>query len=231
MSQDESHKIIVVDDEEDVTSLVAYHLSSKGHEVQALNDPNKVVSFARLFKPHLFILDVMMPDLSGIQLCRLLRNESQFKDIPVIFLTAKSETEDRIAGLELGAEDYIGKPFSPRELVLRVETILRRRKGEGEGIPVLRLGKLEIDQLRHVATLDGQRMDLTATEFRLLGILIERKGRVQSREQLLSTVWNYDANMETRTVDTHIRRVREKLGSHAGLIETVRGVGYRAVEG
>lgn len=224
-------KVLVVDDEADVTALVSYHLGSKGYDIETLNDPNRVLNLARKFLPNLFILDVMMPDLSGIQLCRLLRNDSQFKRCPIIFLTAKSEEGDRIKGLEVGADDYICKPFSPRELVLRVEGIFRRLEGSGEDLlPELEAGPVKIDQERHTATLAGKGMDLTATEFRLLSLLIERRGRVQSREQLLANVWNYDAEMETRTVDTHVRRIREKLGPHSDLIETIRGVGYRIRE-
>lgn len=231
MSDDKPAKILIVDDEQDVTALVHYHLTSKGYQVEALNDPNKVLSMARKVHPDLFILDVMMPDLSGIQICRLLRNDSQFKDSPVIFLTARTEEADRIKGLEVGGDDYICKPFSPRELVLRVQGILRRRQKSGETLlPILEIGTIRIDQERHEVTLHGRPLELTATEFRLLSLLIQRKGRVQSREQLLSNVWNYDADMETRTVDTHIRRIREKLGDQASLIETIRGVGYRIME-
>lgn len=231
MNKSTPPKILVVDDEADVTALLSYHLGRQGYEVETLNDPNKVLNLARKFMPNVFILDVMMPDLSGIQLCRLLRNDSQFKRCPVIFLTAKTEEGDRIKGLEVGADDYICKPFSPRELVLRVESILHRLEGSGEKLlPELAAGPVKIDQERHVATLGSKKMDLTATEFRLLSLLIERRGRVQSREQLLANVWNYDSEMETRTVDTHVRRIREKLGKHANLIETIRGVGYRVRE-
>lgn len=231
MPDEQPSKILIVDDEPDVTALVHYHLSSKGYQVEVLNDPNRVLSLARKFLPDLFVLDVMMPDLNGVQICRLLRHDIQFKEIPVIFLTAKSEEADRIKGLEVGADDYICKPFSPRELVLRVEGILRRRSKTGENLlPILEVGAIRIDQERHEVTLHDSKLDLTATEFRLLSLLVQRKGRVQSREQLLSNVWNYDADMETRTVDTHIRRIREKLGDQAGLIETIRGVGYRIME-
>ncbi len=228
MTDHQPHKILVLDDEEDVTELLAFHLRAKGFDVVTLNDPNAVFAMARKFQPHLFILDVMMPDLDGIQICRLLRADGKFQETPVIFLTARTEEGDRVHGLEVGAEDYICKPFSPRELVLRVQTILRRRLGASslKG-KTLRAGAIDLDLDRHEARVNQKPVELTATEFRLLSLMIQRKGRVQSREQLLTNVWNYDQEMETRTVDTHIRRIREKLGEESSLIETVRGVGYR----
>lgn len=227
----EQRRILVVDDEKDVTELLEHHLRSRNYEVLALHDSNQVLSRARKFKPDLFVLDVMMPDLNGIQLCRLLRAEDEFQRTPIVLLTAKVEEADRILGLETGADDYVCKPFSPRELMLRIEKLLRLT-GEREliGSRILTAGNLSIDLDRYQAKVDGNPVDLTATEFRLLGLLVERKGRVQSRDSLLNTVWNYEADMETRTVDTHIRRLRKKLGSTAYLIETVRGVGYRVVE-
>jgi len=218
----------VLDDEEDVTELVAFHLRAKGFRVETLNDPNKVLALARHFEPDLFVLDVMMPDLTGIQICRLLRADPKFAGVPVIFLTARAGEHDRISGLEAGADDYVCKPFSPRELVLRVESVLRRSTGGSTPpLKVLRAGSVSVDTDRHEVLIEGTPVEFTATEFRLLTLLIERKGRVQTREQLLANVWNYDEEMETRTVDTHIRRIREKLGNQADLVETVRGVGYR----
>lgn len=230
-NQNLQKRILIVDDEEDVTDLVAHHLKVKNHEVLALNDSNRVIAAARKFDPDLFILDVMMPDLSGIQLCRLLRAEDAFKGIPIILLTAKVEEGDRILGLETGADDYVCKPFSPRELMLRVENLLRHagdRTSSSERI--FRAGKITVDLDRHTVAVAGEKIPFTATEFRLISLLVERKGRVQSRDHLLNTVWNYESDMETRTVDTHIRRIREKLGDQADLIETVRGVGYRVPE-
>lgn len=224
-------KILVVDDEADVTDLVAYHLKSKGFTVETLNDPNGSIGLARSFLPDLVILDVMMPDLNGIQICRMLRADPKLKSVPVVFLTAKAEEGDRIQGLETGADDYICKPFSTKELVLRVQTILRRMGGpEGEAPKKLTAGGIELDIERHEAFVGGKPVELTATEFKLLRLLMERRGRVQTREHLLINVWNYETEIETRTVDTHVRRLREKLADEADWIETIRGVGYRMAE-
>jgi two-component system phosphate regulon response regulator PhoB len=224
-------KILVVDDESDVSALVAYHLKAKGYQVEVVNDPNRSLSTARTFLPDLVILDVMMPELNGIQICRLLRADPQLLKVPVIFLTAKAEENDRIQGLETGADDYICKPFSTKELVLRVQTILRRLSESAPAVlKRLEVGAIVIFTERHAVELHGQPLVLTATEFNLLKLLVERRGRVQTREHLLLNVWNYETEIETRTVDTHVRRLREKLGTEADWIETVRGVGYRIAE-
>jgi two-component system phosphate regulon response regulator PhoB len=227
----QSKKILVVDDEPDVTELVAYHLKAKGYTVEALTDPNASIGTARTFLPDLVILDVMMPDLNGIQICRMLRADAKLKRVPVIFLTAKAEEGDRIQGLETGADDYICKPFSTKELILRVQTILRRvGSDEAETPPVLTVGAIVLDVDRHELRVQGEKIELTATEFKLLHLLMQRRGRVQSREHLLINVWQYETEIETRTVDTHVRRLREKLGPEADWIETIRGVGYRMAE-
>ena len=224
-------KLLIVDDEFDVTELLAYTLRAKGFLVETVNDPNRSIGVARTFLPDLVVLDVMMPELSGIQICRMLRADSKLMKVPVIFLTAKAEESDRIQGLETGADDYICKPFSTKELVLRIQTILRRVK---EGVPeapkLIRAGRIVIDTDRHTVTVAEQPVVLTATEFKLLRLLVERRGRVQTREHLLINVWNYETEIETRTVDTHVRRLREKLGLEAERIETIRGVGYRFSE-
>ncbi len=231
MTDSMGKKILVVDDEADVTDLVSYHLKSKGYVVQTANNPNQSLSLARSFLPDLVILDVMMPDLNGMQICRLLRADPPLKNVPVIFLTAKAEEADRIQGLETGADDYICKPFSTKELILRVQSILRRvSEGADESVKKLQAGEIAIDIERHEATIAGKLIELTATEFKLLRLLMERRGRVQTREHLLLNVWNYETEIETRTVDTHVRRLREKLGSEADWIETIRGVGYRLAE-
>ncbi|MEN9401644.1 MAG: Alkaline phosphatase synthesis transcriptional regulatory protein PhoP [Verrucomicrobiota bacterium] len=224
-------KILVVDDEPDVTDLVAYHLKAKSFHVETLNDATASISKARGMQPDLIILDIMMPHLSGIQVCRILRADPKLARVPIVFLTAKTETHDRIEGLESGADDYLSKPFSPKELVLRVESILRRVAAPKEPVSAkLRVGDIQLDSDTHRASIKGELLDLTATEFKLLRIMMERQGRVQTREHLLLNVWNYSTEIETRTVDTHVRRLREKLGPEAGWIETIRGVGYRIAE-
>lgn len=231
MSDTKPKKILVVDDEPDVTDLLAYTLKAKGFTVEAINNPNASVGFARTFLPDLVILDVMMPELNGIQICRMLRADPALKHVPIIFLTAKAEEGDRIQGLENGADDYVSKPFSTKELVLRVQSILRRTsEGAQPEVKLLQAGDIVLDIARHEVKLHGQPIDLTATEFKLLRLLMERRGRVQTREHLLINVWNYETEIETRTVDTHVRRLREKLGDQADWIETIRGVGYRMAE-
>ena len=226
------HRILVVDDESDVTELLEYKLEQEGYRVATLNDPLACIAKVREFEPDLMLLDIMMPELSGIQLCRIIRADPSMKDIPIIFLSARGEVEDRIKGLEAGAEDYISKPFNTNELLLRTSKMLRRSGSLSELAEQSRIeiAGVVIDEDLHQLTVDGKNVILTATEFRLLMLLMERKGRVQTRDHLLVNVWQYDTDIETRTVDTHIRRVREKLGQHAHMIETVRGVGYRAVD-
>lgn len=227
-----AQRILVVDDESDVTELLKYKLEQEGYRCQALNDPLLFASTARDFEPEIMILDIMMPVLSGLQLCRMARADPLLKHVPIIFLTARGETEDRIQGLELGADDYLPKPFNMKELSIRVGKLLARSATVTQTTKSTRIeiSGVLIDAELHQLSIDGVEVTLTATEFRLLQLLMERKGRVQSREHLLVAVWNYDTNIETRTVDTHVRRVREKLGAYAHLIETVRGVGYRAVD-
>ncbi len=227
-----AQRILVVDDEPDVTELIKYKLEQEGYECEVLNDPLVFVGRMREFQPDLIILDIMMPGLDGLQLCRIIRSDPAMKDIPIIFLTARGEAEDRVKGLEIGADDYIPKPFNIRELVIRIGKALDRvTKHVGTSRDSrIKIRGVVIDEERHQLEVDGEKVVLTATEFRLLKLLMERKGRIQSRENLLVNVWDYDTDIETRTVDTHIRRVREKLGHYAHLIETVRGVGYRVVE-
>ena len=224
-------RIIVVDDEEDVTDLLEYHLKAQGYEVTALQDPIQVFGKVKQTLPDLILLDIMMPELNGLQICRMLRSDETLKTIPIVFLTARSETEDRIKGLETGADDYISKPFEMREVLLRVRSIFSRmaNKQEEEG-GMLKIGDVELDSDQHKLAVNGANVELTATEFKLLKLLMMRNGRVQSRENLLVNVWNYESNVETRTVDTHIRRLREKLGAAGKQIETIRGIGYRIIE-
>jgi two-component system phosphate regulon response regulator PhoB len=232
MSANKPQRVLVIDDEPDVTELLQYKFEQEGYICRVLNDPLSFVGVAREFQPDLMVLDIMMPELNGMQLCRIARSDSTMKDIPIVFLTARGDPEDRVKGLEKGADDYISKPFNSRELILRIRNILNRggKSEESRGKARIQIAGVAIDEDLHELRIDDQPVILTATEFRLLKLLMERKGRVQSRENLLVNVWHYDTDIETRTVDTHVRRVREKLGPYAHLIETVRGVGYRAVE-
>lgn len=231
MDYSSKKKILIVDDEPDVTELLSYNLKKEHYTVDSLHCPLNIMSIARDFMPHLFILDVMMPELNGIQVCRMIRNDRLFKETPIIFLTAKGETEDRIKGLESGGDDYLTKPFEIKELILRVKTIFRRLQQTASFVDsTLHVGSVILDENRHKVIVKNKEITLTATEFRLLQLLMKRKGRVQSRENLLINVWDYDTEIETRTIDTHIRRLREKLGSQASIVETIRGVGYRVTD-
>jgi len=231
MPEVQAKRILVVDDEPDVTSLLAYHLRARGYLVETVTDPLRSIGIARSFRPDVVILDVMMPDLSGLQVCRMLRSDPQLQRVLILFLTARVEEGDRIQGLETGADDYVAKPFSPKELVLRVQALLRRAVSPEPAAPSrLSAGAITLDIERHEVRLNDRPVELTATEFKLLRLLIERRGRVQTREHLLIDVWNYETEIETRTVDTHVRRLREKLGPEAAWIETIRGVGYRFAE-
>lgn len=231
MNKTTGKKILVVDDEPDVTELIRYKLRKEGYTVEVINDPLQIMGKAREFNPDLFILDIMMPDLDGLKICRMIRADSKLSTTPIIFLTARGEVEDRIKGLESGADDYLAKPFDAKELALRIGLIFKRLGNESsaEGVR-LQVADIILDEDLHQVTIGGEAVDLTATEFKLLKLLMERKGRVQTRENLLVNVWNYDTDTETRTIDTHVRRLREKLGQRAGLVETVRGVGYRMAE-
>lgn len=223
-------KILVVDDEPDAVELIEFNLKGAGYEVITAADGAEALKKARTFSPDLILLDLMLPEVDGLEVCKILRRDAATAAVPIIMLTAKAAEIDRVLGLELGADDYMTKPFSPRELVLRVKNILRRREGEPEKQDKFSFGDLFIDIPRHLVTVARKRVDLTATEFKLLTVLAERRGRVQSREQLLQDVWQYDNLIDTRTVDTHMRRLREKLGKASKFLDTVRGVGYRFVE-
>lgn len=228
MAAHEERRILIVDDEPDVTELLEFKLKQAGFLVRAINDPLRVLGLARDLRPEVIILDMMMPDLNGLQLLKMIRTDALLRDTPVLFLTAKGETEDRLKGLEGGADDYLAKPFDAREVVLRVQALIRRAKpSSNTDATRLSAGNLVVDLERHEVLIDGAAIELTATEFKLLRTLVERKGRVQTRERLLEDVWNYAPDIETRTVDTHMRRLRDKLGKGGDIIETVRGVGYR----
>jgi two-component system phosphate regulon response regulator PhoB len=219
--------ILLVEDDTDILQLVAHNLKSADFEVLTAQDGYLALSLARKHVPHLVILDLMLPGLDGFEVCKELKRSPATQKIPVLMLTARGEEVDRIVGLELGADDYVVKPFSPRELILRVRAILRRSAQEAEATTRWQRNGLEVDLEAHRVTVDEQEASLTATEFRLLAELIRNLGKVLTRNQLLDKVWGYQFDGYARTVDTHIRRLRQKIGSYAEWIETVRGVGYR----
>jgi two-component system phosphate regulon response regulator PhoB len=225
------HKILVVEDEADVLDLLLINLRAAGFTVVAVEDGAQALVKARSESPSLIILDLMLPKMSGLEICKVLKSEAATRNIPVIMLTAKAEEVDKIVGLELGADDYVTKPFSPRELILRINRSLRRGKNDAPAVERLTVGELMLDHARHEVTVQKAPVELTATEFKLLALLMDRRGRVQGRDRLLNDVWGYESVIDTRTVDTHVRRLREKLGPLAAYIETVRGVGYRIAEG
>ncbi len=220
-------RILVVDDEPDLLELVRFNLAQAGFEVETAETGEEGITLARGHRPDLMVLDVMLPDLSGTEVCRRIRSDAELAGLPILMLTAKSEEVDRIVGFELGVDDYVTKPFSPRELTLRVQAILRRSRNEPAQANVMRQGSIELDPERHRCRVDGDAISLTAKEFQLLVTLMSRPGRVFAREQLLDRVWGSDITVTLRTIDTHMKRLREKLGSSAERIETVRGVGYR----
>ncbi|MDQ7832730.1 MAG: response regulator [Desulfovibrionaceae bacterium] len=219
--------ILVVEDDEDILELLAYNLQGAGFSVVTSRDGFDALQKARRTPPDLILLDLMLPGLDGFEVCKELKREAKTAQVPVIMLTARGDEVDRIVGLELGADDYVVKPFSPRELMLRVRAVLKRSGPEAREKPVLRQGGLCVDLAAHRAEIDGAEIMLTATEFKLLAELFRGQGRVQTRDQLLNTVWGYEFEGYARTVDTHIRRLRQKLGPYARMVETVRGVGYR----
>jgi DNA-binding response OmpR family regulator len=223
-------KILVVDDEPEAVELVEFNLKQAGYDVLTAADGAEALKKAHSALPSLIVLDLMLPEVDGLEVCKMLRRDPATASIPIVMVTAKAAEIDRILGLELGADDYVTKPFSPRELLLRIKNVLQRGRAKGEEAETLKYGELLIDTPRHLVSWRGKQVDLTATEFKLLAILAQRRGRVQSREQLLRDVWEYNSLIDTRTVDTHMRRLREKLGPAAKFLDTVRGVGYRFVE-
>lgn len=223
----EKPTVLVVEDEIDILRLVAHNLKSAEFEVLTAQDGYSALSLAKKHLPHLVILDLMLPGLDGFEVCKELKRSPATKNIPVLMLTARGEEVDRIVGLELGADDYVVKPFSPRELVLRVRAILRRLEHEEPALTIWQRNGLGVDFESHRVTVDNQETILTATEFRLLAELIRNLGKVLTRDQLLDKVWGYQFDGYARTVDTHVRRLRQKIGPYAEWIETVRGVGYR----
>jgi len=223
-------KILVIEDEKDLAELIAFHLEKEGFQPLVAHDGSTGLSLARNERPDLVLLDLMLPGMMGTELCRLLKAGEQTAGIAVIMLTAKGEEIDRVVGFEMGADDYVVKPFSTRELMLRVRAVLRRRAEQGPKGGQLLIGPVAIDTDRHEVKVEGEEVQLTSTEYKLLMNLAERLGRVQSREVLLQNVWGYNYFGDTRTVDTHLTRLRTKLGAAGDLIKTVRGFGYKMEE-
>ncbi len=227
-----SKRILIVDDEPDLLLTLEYNFKKEGYQtITASNGSEALKAASSSPAPDLVVLDLMLPDMSGTEVCRTLRANEQTKDLPVVMLTAKGEEIDRVVGFEVGADDYVIKPFSVRELILRVQAVLRRTETKD---PVtseaITFGPLRIDPESHTVVIDKQAIRLTALEFRLLHCFVSRKGRVQTRDALLAEVWGVHAEQTTRTVDTHVKRLREKLGDAGHYIETLRGVGYRFSE-
>lgn len=230
MTHSPSKKILIVEDEPDVVDLLTLQLrKAGGFSVITAKDGAEGLKRARAEAPALIVLDLMLPRMPGLEVCKVLKTDSLTSHIPIIMLTAKAEEIDRIVGLEFGADDYVTKPFSPREMVLRIKAILRRGAGELSDGKMTR-GAITIDAARHRVLVGAKPVVLTAVEFKLLSMLMQRPGRVQARDRLLNEVWGYESAIDTRTVDTHVRRLREKLGKAATAIETVRGFGYRLRE-
>ena len=221
-----AERVLVVDDEPDIVALVAYHLAKAGYRVSTASSGPDALATAAHDRPALIVLDLMLPGMSGLEVLEQLRGQPATRDVGVLMLTARKDEPDRIRGLSLGADDYLTKPFSPQELVLRVGAILRRTTA-APSAEILTIASIRIDRSAHRVSVDGRDVDLTPTEYKLLLILADRRGRVQSRSSLLESVWDAAPDIQTRTVDMHIQRLRTKLGAAGELIETVRGFGYR----
>jgi DNA-binding response OmpR family regulator len=222
--------IAVIEDEPDLAALVASHLRKDGFRVETFGDAERFLRFLQKKKPDLILLDLMLPDMSGLDLCKTLKRSEEWGDIPVIMVTAKAEEMDKILGLELGADDYVTKPFSLKELAARIKAVLRRAE-PSDRPSVLDIGLgLVLDSERFEVRQDGRPLDLTSTEFKILRLLAAKKGRVFSREQILDELWGHDKIVLDRTVDVHIKNLREKMGPAAGLIKNIRGVGYKVEE-
>ena len=222
-------KILIVDDEADALEVLGFKLREAGFSPLFAKDGARALAAVRSDRPDLIVLDLMLPEVDGLEVCKILRRDPATARIPILMLTARATEMDRVVGLELGADDYVTKPFSPRELVLRIRKLLGRAQAEAEPAAQLHFGEIEIDVPRHLVRVAGRPISLTATEFRLLELLARRRDRVQSRDRLLQDVWGYENPIDSRTVDTHMRRLREKLGEAAVHLETVRGVGYRFI--
>ena len=219
--------ILIIEDESDVADLLTLNLRKAGFRISTAADGASGLQKARDDRPDFIILDLMLPKMSGLEICKILKSDNATSHTPILMLTARAEEIDRIVGLEFGADDYVTKPFSPREVVLRIRAIFRRGEKADES---LKAGPISIDPARHEVRINGKRVRLTSLEFKLLRTLMQRRGRVQERDRLLNEVWGYESVIDTRTVDTHVRRLREKLGKAGDIVETVRGFGYRLRE-
>ncbi len=222
-----SQKIYIVEDEPDIREALRYNFSNEGFKVFTATDGEEALSNIKKVLPDVLILDLMLPGVSGIDVCKSIRADDDITDMSIIMLTAKGEEIDRVIGFELGADDYVTKPFSVRELILRVKVLLKKQRESLVANKLVTFGPIRIDLDAHEIKINDEEIILTALEFKLLQHLVKRKGRVQTREQLLGDVWGYSAEVTTRTVDTHIKRLREKLGNSSDYIQTIRGVGYR----
>ena len=220
-------KVVIIEDEKDLAELLAFNLGKEGWQTLIALDGRSGFERVTAELPDMVILDLMLPEMSGTEVCKLLRKQESTAAIPIIMVTAKGEEIDRVVGFEVGADDYLVKPFSSRELLLRIKAILRRTTPDMKSEKNLQLGSLSIDQSRHRVTVDEEEITLTSTEYKLLMVLAERPGRVQSRERLLEDIWGYSSEADSRTVDTHITRLRAKLGEAGDMILTVRGFGYK----
>jgi DNA-binding response OmpR family regulator len=220
-------KILIVEDDPDILELLHFNLGKAGYQTIRAVDGEQALALAQEHKPDLILLDLLLPGLNGLEVCRRLKWNSDLQHLPIIMVTAKGEEMDRIVGLELGADDYIVKPFSIREIILRIQKVLERKEKKVPHSSYLKADSLLLDLEAHTAKLEGKGLDLTATEFRLLAHLMRNRGRVQTRDALLDKVWGYSFDGYSRTIDTHVRRIRKKLDIYQDLIETVRGVGYR----
>lgn len=223
-------KILVAEDEPGMLRLIESNLKRAGFMVQQVTKGDEVAARVLAWKPALLLLDVMLPGMSGFEVCRVLKGDARTRQMPIVLLTAKALEQDRVQGLELGADDYVTKPFSPRELVLRIQARLRKIPPNEQADDLLQVGEIVLNRAEPAVRVGGRRLALTATEFNLLRVLMERVGRMQTRQRLLSDVWAYQAAIESRTVDIYVTRLRAKLGRSGAHLETVRGFGYRLVE-
>ena len=220
-------RVLVIEDEADIQAVLEYNLRQAGHEVLQATRGQEGLKLAQRSNPDVVILDLMLPDLPGTEVCKALRQEPRLRDLAILMLTARNEEIDRVVGFEVGADDYVAKPFSVRELLLRLQVLLRRRREPAGDDAPFEFGLLKVDQASRRVWVEGHEIELTALEFKLLSTLYERRDRVQSRAVLLQDFWEMNAGVTTRTVDTHVKRLREKLGAARDYIETVRGAGYR----